>query len=225
MSEVNQQATTPKQSWTQKQVYTMSAICVVLGLVFGYFLRGTEGASAHSVPGQTVAQHEQGMPAPTGGGQQMPSLDDMKRMADKAAEPLLAQLKADPKNPQLLIKVGGMYKSAHQFKQAAEYFNKALQLQPKDVALRDEVGADQYYAGDVDAAIATFKEGLKNTQNDPSMLLDLGLIKVRKKDDSKGAVELWQRLLDKNPNLEPEKRAQVEKLIATAKSGKPIAGE
>ncbi|ABF39742.1 Tetratricopeptide repeat protein [Candidatus Koribacter versatilis Ellin345] len=216
----------PQLSWTQKQVYTMSAICVVLGLVFGYFLRGSEGASAHTrTDAATQSQPQQGMPPQMGegGGQPMPSLDDMKRMADKAAEPLLAQLKSDPKNPQLLVKIGSTYKSAHQFKEAAKYFGQALEQNPKDLALRNETGADFYYAGDVDQAIAIFQDGLKYSPNDPATLLNLGMIKLRKKNDPKGAVELWKQLLATNPSLEPQKKQQIEKLIADAQSGKPLA--
>lgn len=218
MSEINQQ---PAPSWTPKQVYTMTAICIVVGLVFGYLLRGTAstGAKTPVVAGQPA---QGGMPPQMGQGQAMPSMDDMKRMADKAAEPLLAQLKGDPKNAQLLIKIGNTYKSAHQFPQAADYYQKALQLNPKDIPLRDEVGADLYYAGEVDQAIATFEEGLKISPNDPSTLLDLGLVKFRKKGDTKGAVELWQRLLANNPGLSADKKDQVEKLIAQAKTGKPL---
>ena len=148
----------------------------------------------------------------------------MKRMADKQSEPLVAQLKKDPKNPDLLIKIGRSYKNAHQFAEAAKYFAQALSLNPKDVALRDEVGAAQYYSGDTDAAMITFEEGLKYAPNDPSTLYDLGLLRLQKKGDARGAIELWQRLIDTHPELTAEKRSRVEKLIADAKSGPSPAG-
>jgi Tfp pilus assembly protein PilF len=190
--------------------------------VFGYFLRGTESTSAHT-PDASTAQHAQaGMPAQMGEGQKMPSIEEMKRMADKAAEPLLAQLKTDPKNEKLIVKIGATYKSAHQFKDAAQYFSQALALNPKDLQLRNETGVDYYYAGDVDKAVAVFEEGLKYTPNDPSTLLNLGVIKARKQGDSKGAVELWKRLLANNPQLAGDKKQQIEKLIAEAQKGAPL---
>ena len=222
MTDTIQQPEAKQASWTQKQVYTMSAICIVLGLVFGYFLRGTESTSAHT-PVATAAQSAPaGAPASMGEGQKMPSLEEMKRMADKSAEPLIAQLKTDPKNQQLITKIGATYKSAHQFKDAAQYFNQALALNPKDLQLRNETGVDYYYAGEVDQAIAVFEDGLKITPNDPSTLLNLGIIKARKKGDNKGAVELWKRLLAKNPQLPGDKKQQIEKLIAEAQKGAPI---
>ena len=56
----------------------------------------------------------------------------LQRMADKKAEPLLAKLKSDPKNPQLWNQVGLIYKSAHQFKQSEGYFEKSLEYDPKN---------------------------------------------------------------------------------------------
>ena len=50
---------------------------------------------------------------------------------------------------------------------------------------------------------------------------DLGLIKIRNKGASKAAIELWQRLLKTNPNIPANKKTQIEKMIAEAKSGKP----
>ena len=56
-----------------------------------------------------------------------PTLDQMKQMADKQAEPLLAKLKDDPKNADLLAQLGAIYFSAHQFKQATDYWGKSLE--------------------------------------------------------------------------------------------------
>lgn len=57
-------------------------------------------------------------------------------MADKQAEPLLAKLKSDPKNPALLNQLGTVYKATHQFQQAASYYQKAIEADPKNVAAR-----------------------------------------------------------------------------------------
>ncbi len=210
------------QVWTPKQVYLMSAICLVVGLAFGYFFRGSSATNAKpQTPVASAAGSTQAPSAPPA--KSMPSLDDMKRMADKQAEPLLTQLKNDPKNAQLLVKIGNTYKSAHQFDEAANYFGQALQINPKDTAIRDEVGAAQYYSGDFDRAIATFEEGLKYSPNDVSTLYDLGVMKLQKKNDAKAAVALWERLLKNNPQLSADKRQQVEKMIVDAKSGNRLA--
>ena len=205
------------KNWSARQVYIMSAICVLVGLAFGYLVRGTESVAPKVEAAATQPAVAPQMPSQAAQ-QQMPSLDDMKRMADKKVEPLLAQLKNDPKNTKLLVDIGNAYKSAHQFSQAADYYGRALEQNPKDVALRDEVGGAYFYSGDTDRAIATFEDGLKYKPNDASTLFNLGVMKLQKKGDSKGAIELWQRLLKTNPDLPADKRAQVQQMIAEAKA-------
>src|SRR5207248_1663601 len=101
----------PRQDvWRSNQVYILAGICLALGLGIGYLLRGSQShPQAVAAAPSTPASKSQGTMS------QMPSLDDMKHMADKKAEPLLAQLKTDPNNAGLLVQVGKTYEAAHQF--------------------------------------------------------------------------------------------------------------
>ena len=56
----------------------------------------------------------------------MPTLEQMKHMADKQAESLLEQLKSNPNDARLLAKIATMYSATHQFKEAADYYAKSL---------------------------------------------------------------------------------------------------
>lgn len=208
-------------SWTKKQVFALSAICIVVGLVFGFLLRGSEGSAGTAT---TVAAPPgiQGTAQTSPAQEQLPSLADMKGMAEKKVEPLLVRLKKDPDNAQLLIDIGNAYKSAHQFKDAVEYYQRVLDKNPKDVHLRVEVAEDLYYAGETEKSEAIFEEGLKLTPNDPGMLVDLGLLKFRS-HEPKAAVKLWERALSGNPNLPADKKQQLENMIAQAKSSESPA--
>jgi len=150
----------------------------------------------------------------------MPSLDDMKRMADKQAEPLLAKLQANPKDPDVLKQVAHVYESAHQFKDAANYYGKALDLNPKDVETRTQRASCLFYANDVDGALAELQQALKTDPKDVNSLFNLGWIRMRGKNDPKGALAAWEQLLKTHPELEPAKKAQLEKLIADVRGQK-----
>jgi cytochrome c-type biogenesis protein CcmH/NrfG len=147
-------------------------------------------------------------------GGHMPSLEEMKQMADKKAAPLLEKLKGDPNNSDLLIQVGNIYKSTHQFKEAASYYDKALQIDPKNVAIRTEMASCLYYNGDVDGAISQLQQSLRVDPKDANSLFNLGMIRWQGKQDSKGAVAAWQQLLKSNPQLSAERKATVQKLMA-----------
>ncbi|HZU43690.1 MAG TPA: tetratricopeptide repeat protein [Terriglobales bacterium] len=205
----------PRSQWQAKQVYIMATICLLIGLAVGYLLRGSQSpnpASA-SAPAPAPTTHAA---APA---QQMPTMEQMKQMGDKAAESLLAKLKTDPNNADLLVQIGNVYKSTHQFKDAAGYYESSLKINPKNVPIRTELASCLFYAGDADGALAQLQQSLKDDPKDANSLFNLGVIRWKAKKDTSGAIAAWQQLLNSNPKLEDNKRAQVEKLIADVRSG------
>lgn len=210
-------AVTETAGWKPAQAYAMAVICLVLGGALGYLFRGSASrpVQASSVTAQPPAVNA--TPAASATPQQMPSLDDMKRMADKQAEPLLAKLKTDPNNSSLLNQLGTLYKETHQFTQAEDYYRKAVKADPRNVAARTDLATCLYYQGNIDGALGLLKESLQYDPKDANTLFNLGVIRWQAKKDSSGAVSAWQQLLKSNPKLADDKKAAVEKLIAQAK--------
>jgi len=147
-------------------------------------------------------------------GRRMPTLAEMKQMADTQAAPLLEKLKGDPNNSDLLSQVGTVYHTTHQFAQAAVYYNRAVQADPKNVAIRTKLASSLYRNDDVDGAIKQLNQGLSYDPKDANALFDLGIIKLHGKQDGKGALAAWQQLLKSNPQLGADRKATVQKLIA-----------
>jgi cytochrome c-type biogenesis protein CcmH/NrfG len=148
------------------------------------------------------------------GGGRMPTLEEMKQMADKQAAPLLEKLKSDPNNSTELMQVAAIYHETHQFKEAADYYAKAVEADPKNVAARTKLATSLYRCGDVDGAIAQLNRALGYDPNDANALFDLGMIRLQGKQDGQGALAAWQQLLKTNPQMSSERRAQVQKLMA-----------
>ena len=91
------------QGWTSTQAYVMASICLVVGVALGYLFRGSE---SNAMAASQAAQTASAQSATSGTQQQMPSLEDLKRMADTQAAPLIEQLQSDPNNPSLLATIG-----------------------------------------------------------------------------------------------------------------------
>ena len=196
-------------SWSAMQVYVMGAICLMLGLALGYLFRGSQTQpGTGSAPSQTAPPMQAGVP------QQMPSLDKMRQMADTKAAPLLDQLKTDPNNADLLKQVAKIYLATHQFKEAANYYGKVVEINPKDVATRTQMASCLYYSGDVDGAINQLQKSLEYDPKDANSLFNLGMIKWEGRQDAKGALEAWRLLLKTNPELSPERKAKVQRMMA-----------
>ncbi len=212
---------TPSPFWPATHVFALSAVCLIVGLALGYFLRGSAPAptSAKLVTPQTAAStNAAAMPAAMPQGtapHPAPTLDDMKRMADKKAEPLLAKLKTDPNNADTLNQLGILYRATHQFTEAEGYYEKALKVDPKNVNVRTDLASCLYYTGDVDGALAQLQKALTYDPKHAGTLMNLGIIEWKGKNDVNAAVAAWEKLLKLNPDF-PQKEA-VEHMIAEAK--------
>jgi cytochrome c-type biogenesis protein CcmH/NrfG len=209
-NETNAQPTAAS-AWHVKQVYAMAAISLVVGLAIGYLFRGSQSPA---LPPQPTAAVSQPSPAAGGMGGQMPTLEQMKQMADAKAAPLVEKLKGDPNNTDLLAKVGDLYQASHQFQDAAGYYDRALQIDAKNVHIRTQLASCLYYQGDVDGAIGQLQQALQYDPKDANSLFNLGMIKLQGKKDTKGALAAWQLLLNSNPQLDAGRKARVQKLIA-----------
>lgn len=212
------EAATPETSgglWQANQVFGMAAVCLIVGLAIGYLFRGSQSPASSTAVSTQPADKVAG--APSGMGGAMPTLEQMKHMAEKKAEPLLARLKANPNDAALLIQVGDIYKQTHQFKDAADYYSQSLKIDPKNAGVRSDLASALYYSGDVDGALAQVQEALKYDAKNAAALFNLGMIRWQGKKDGKGAVAAWEELLKTNPKLGADRKAAVEKLIAQAK--------
>jgi len=202
--------------WRPLHAYLMAAICLAIGFAIGYFLRGstppkTTAAVVAPETSPSAANHEATEPDTS-------TLDDMKRMADKQAQPLLTELQEKPRDAALLNKTALTYKAAHQFDKAAEYFKKSLDSDPKNVAVRDDYASCLFYLGDVDGALAQLQKSLTLDQKHPGTLYNIGMIEWKGKGDVDAAVAAWEKLLELNPNM-PQKN-QIQHLIETVKQSK-----
>ena len=204
--------------WKPAQTYTMAAVCLLIGLVIGYFLRGSASQAPTAVAAEAAAQPTQPTQDPHAGmGQQqrMPTLNEMKQMADKQAEPLLAQLQKNPNDADLLNKIGTMYRVSHQFKTAIDYYQKSLAINPKNVGARTDMASCMYYLGDVDGALKQLDKSLTYDPKHAGTLINIGIIKWKGKNDVDGAVATWQKMLKLNPDF--ENKEMIENLIDQAR--------
>lgn len=214
-----QESTHTTNHWTSTQAYVFAVICLLVGVAVGYFVRGSGGpATAAHAEGDG---HNHGPAASMGGSIDQVTPEQLKRMADKQAEPLLAQLKNAPQNAELLAQAGNVYYDAQQFQEAVAYYGKALAVSPKDTNVRTDMATAIWYMGDADGAIAEFNKVLEIEPTKGNALFNLGVVKWRGKMDINGAVAAWEKLLKTNPDYAG--RNDVEQMLAQAKQHAEIA--
>ena len=204
----------PSQKWTATHAYAFAVVCLLIGVVIGYLVRGT----APTAPQASTAAAAPAASAPVDMSQQ-PTPDQMRRMADKQAEPLFAKLKQNPNDAAVLAQIAAIYYQTQNFPEAIGYYEKSLALK-EDPEVRTNLGGVYYYERDADKAIAEFERALKSDPKNADALFNLGVARWQGKNDGDGAIAAWQQLLKDHPDH--PRRRDVEQLIALVKKHKTM---
>jgi cytochrome c-type biogenesis protein CcmH/NrfG len=202
--------TSTLKGWRSVQVYTLSAICLVVGITMGYLVRGSTAGKAPSTPAATISNPAAGIPVGSG----QPSSADMKRMAEKQVAPLLEQLKSRPNDPELLAKIANFYMLGDQYAESAQYYEKLVAIKPAP-EYYTALGTAHFYTNQPDKALDDMNKALQIDPKYADALYNIGMIKWRVQGDSKGAIAAWEKLIETNPK-HPQLE-QVKKMIAQAK--------
>jgi cytochrome c-type biogenesis protein CcmH/NrfG len=192
--------------WTSVQAYLLAAVCLLLGVALGYLFHGSASPTAQAA---TPAATQQDSVLQKG--QQA----DAQAALAQAASPLLDAVNKNPNDYDSLVKLGNVYYDAQQYPNAITYYERALAIHPENPDVRTDMGTAYWYAGNADKAISEMETSLKYQAGHPQSLFNLGWVRWQGKNDAKGAVEAWEKLLKANPSY-PQKE-QVEQYIAKAK--------
>jgi cytochrome c-type biogenesis protein CcmH/NrfG len=194
------------KSWRTTKVYGLVVICLLVAGSIGYLARASFRASA--------VKPQVARPAVAHDSDVKITSDQLKQMADKQADPLLARLRQSPGDSFLLAEIGKIYFQTRQFAMAAKYYEDSVRVKP-DAAILVKLGGAYHFGGDDEKAIGAWNHALHLDPNNPDALFNIGFVKWQAQGDRKAAIASWQKLLKTNPNH--PKRAQVEALLFQAK--------
>ena len=117
------------EQWTSVQSNSLAAVCLLVGIAGGWFIRGSQSSAV------TWTRASAGVSAPANSAvaqsSQTPSPARLKEMADAQAAPMLDKLKSDPHNPELLTGIGNLYYDAQQYSIAVDYYGRALKARAR----------------------------------------------------------------------------------------------
>jgi tetratricopeptide (TPR) repeat protein len=188
----------------------MMVVFLVVGLALGYVIRGSRPGSGNATQAKPTVPIA-GLPA------NVPdSPEQLQRMADEQAKPIVEKLKSDPKDPALLTQLGDLRFDAAQYKEAIKYYEQSLELDPKNTRVRADMANAYAYTGNPDRAISEYQTALKYDPKHGLSLFNLGMVQWHDKGDVKSAVETWEKLIKVNPQF--AQQVHVERLIAKAKA-------
>jgi len=208
MTDTNRKAMKP---WATEKAIVLAAVCLMAGIVAGWFVRGALGPG---VNGSAKTATPSAMNS-VNTASQAADPARLKQIADAQAAPLIEKLKSSPNDPELLAGIGNFYYDAQQFAIAIDYYGRSLKTKPADAAVRTDMATAYWYLGNADRAIEEYNKALNDAPDNPNTLFNRGLVKLRGKMDTTGALADFQKLLLVAPNY-PGK-SKVEEMMAEAK--------
>ncbi len=180
------------------KLLSVGVACLALGLGVGYYF------------GRQSAQS---------GGTAVASQQDATFVQNEAA--LRASVQSNPTDLNALIELGNLYYDHGRYRDAIEWYGKALDIDPKNADVRTDRGTSYWNLGQADAAIAEFQKALESDPSHAQTLYNMGIVYLNGKNNAAEAKKAWEHLLATNPNY-PD-RAKLQQQIASLSGQPPTA--
>jgi tetratricopeptide (TPR) repeat protein len=179
----------------------MGVAGVFFGVLVGWIIGSQQGAGRPAPPAAPSSASSQ---ASGGGGspQTTPALDQSRATAMKTTA------QQNPTDAVTRVQLGNMYFDAGRFQDAAEWYEAALKIHPRDVDASTDLGIAYYYMNQPDRALAQFDRSLGVEPGHAKTLLNIGIVRAFGKQDLKGAAEVWQKVLVVAPSSEEARAAR-----------------
>jgi cytochrome c-type biogenesis protein CcmH/NrfG len=163
------------------------------------------GDAASAPPGGAVSP--QGLP------EGHPAIDNaaiIKQMEDMAAK--------NPKDADIPLKLADFFYDQKQYSQAVEWYQRALELNSKNVNARTDLGTSYFYMGRPQDALREYDKSLAIDPKHEPTLLNTIVVNLEGTHDVAAAQKAWDRLYKLNPN-HPALAGLKEKIDAARAAG------
>jgi cytochrome c-type biogenesis protein CcmH/NrfG len=192
----------------KKETIITAAIFLAVGFLAGYITDAQINWNSHEKAAQTAATLSeppaQGAttPAPPGGAAPPQGLPEGHPPIDSAA--IVKQLESmaaqNPKDPDVPLKLANFLYDQKQYAQSIEWYQRALQLSPKDVNARTDLGTAYFYMNRPQDALREYDKSLAIDPTHEQTLLNAIVVNLQGTHDLPAAEKAWARLYKQNPN-------------------------
>jgi tetratricopeptide (TPR) repeat protein len=189
---------------TKREVLT-AVVFLVVGFLAGYITdaqmnwsarqKAAIAGASNQMPSGGTASAPAGGTMPSGLPEGHPPIDTaaiVKQLEDMAAQ--------NPKDPEVPLKLANFLYDQKQYAQALEWYQRALELDPKNVNARTDLGTAYFYTGHPQEALREYRKSLAlNPQHEPT-LLNMVVVNLEGTHDLAAAQAAWEKLRKVNPN-------------------------
>jgi tetratricopeptide (TPR) repeat protein len=185
-------------------VTPLTAVTGIAGVLLGIIVGYTLGVSRQDAPAPVAAAAAASPAAPAS------VANEQELQAYRNI------LQTDPKNLRANMELANRLYDAGRYADAIPYYQQAFNGDPKNVNVSTDLATALYYAGRPDEALAQFDKSLAIDPKHGQTLFNVGIVKRDGRNDPKGAIAAWERLLSSVPDY-PD-AGKVRTMIAELKS-------
>ena len=197
-----------------RQSIIIATCGVFFGLLIGWIIGSQQAAGRVA---QSAAPATAQAP-PSGGGQAAPALDEARAAALKSTA---AQ---HPDDEATRVQLANMYFDAERFSEAAQWYEAALAINPKNINASTDLGIVYYYMNQHDKALAQFERSLAIDPAHAKTLLNVGIVRAFGKQDLNGAAAAWEQVLKVAPPGSEDARAARQALDGVRAAHQNVGG-
>jgi tetratricopeptide (TPR) repeat protein len=193
-------------SGVKKETIITAVVFLIVGFFIGYI---TEAEFNWNAPDKMVAASP--APADAGGGAAPPAMGNggggttlppghpplelatqIKALENQAAQ--------SPKDPKPLLDLANLYYDQKQFDHAADWYEKALGLDPNNVNARTDLGTVYFNLGRAKDALNEYEKSLKIDPTHEPTMFNIIIVNLEGTHDLAAARAAWDRLHKRNPD-------------------------
>lgn len=149
-----------------------------------------------------------------------PKLPNNHPPLDRAQELIaLEQLsRSSPENAEYRTRIGNIYYDLGQYQKAIEAYTRSLELRPSDPNVETDLATCFHLLGQHDKGLEILNKVLRYSPNFSQALFNKGVILHAGKNDTKGAIAVWEELLRVDPNF-PQRADLVRRIQDLKRAG------
>ena len=190
----------------KKETIITAIVFLVVGFLIGYITEAefnwnapekmaTASASTTGTPDASAT----GAPAGAVTGGQLPPGHPPLDVANKL-NALETQAKQNPQDPQPALDLANLYYDQKQYDRAADWYQKALALDPKNVNARTDLGTVYFNLGRPEDALKAYEESLRVDPNHEPTMFNTIIVNLEGTHNLAAARAMYDKLHKRNPN-------------------------
>jgi tetratricopeptide (TPR) repeat protein len=171
-----------------------NAIFFVSGLAFGVFVGYFLFQSVIQSPGSPAAASPPGSMGTAGTAMNPPALETQEIAA------LEREANDNPNDAEVRSRIGLLYMEAGRYSDAVRWFREALARKGDDLHVRSHLATSLAGLGRIDESVTEYEAALEIDPSHPQSLLGLGRVLLLGRNDIRGGLEVWERLIESAPD-------------------------